>query len=139
MHISSGLRHSASRNVSYEYTWTHAKESICYNGKILALTEMLAGRGQVKYGAMLEVIRKNEVGLRAVTSSGYIGFLNVMHLNMRRKCMEIMQTASRGYCLESGIKDKLQRGCSFISHIILFCTIFLTTSMVLFLKFGAIK
>ena len=43
---------------------------------------MLAGRGQVKYGAMLEVLRKNEVGPKTVTASGYTGtppaFLTIM-------------------------------------------------------------
>lgn len=44
---------------------------------------MLASGGQVKYGALLEVIRKIVVGQRAVMSSGYIitpspsNFLNV--------------------------------------------------------------
>lgn len=95
-HVSSRQRYSASRNVPYEYTWTHAKESVCYNGKILVLTEMLAGRGQVKYGAMPEVIRKNEVGLRAVTSSGYIGTPPACLMSQAKK-VNTLEHASKMY------------------------------------------
>lgn len=64
--------------------------------KILVFTEMLAGRGQVKYSAMPEVIRKNEVGLRAVTSSGCIGTPPACFMS-RAKKVNTREHASKMY------------------------------------------